>query len=471
MTIGSPYESRDSKPIDSSLEKFLGERQAALAANYRQGLLIVVGALFASLLVPWYFDQALNLAFLAGFSALVCIVLCRYWYLNHCRKFDEFQSDAGFLSRLGLDFFGHEKRKTEEIDLGESAWEFHRLKRKSLEFCWVLLSLSIFFSVISFVSFSFQWAKSEDSACPGWDCRSDSSWSATKGLAESIELLRKDITQLAGIIAAKPNAGIPAVPVQGNGAVPIDLTLTFPEWVGAIFKLITLMCVGLGGYLFFVVWRQKLSPARVGVLLALAASSVVSTKLGITLNGKVELKSLFSCEHCLSATITKTSTFSSGGLRQIGRSPSFDIGTAEIGETTTKCVAIHPKEFEWADWLNAMKRDWLKRANPSEYDVILIVGAADRQHLRGELADQFDSNVGLAKARAEAVKALLIQLINAEAAEGRDALNDQRVIALTDGPKNTPKVEKRGKAQERLCSPLLAEDRRVTLFISGSPLK
>lgn len=69
-----------------------------------------------------------------------------------------------------------------------------------------------------------------------------------------------------------------------------------------------------------------------------------------------------------------------------------------------------------------------------------VIGSADRQPLHGRLQEQFDSNTGLAQARAQWVAARLTQADTGCApADGQDA-GQVSVVALTNGPHATQRL-------------------------------
>jgi hypothetical protein len=177
----------------------------------------------------------------------------------------------------------------------------------------------------------------------------------------------------------------------------------------------------------------------------------------------MNIKSLFTCEKgCLQFGMTSSSP---KGLVALPSSPSFDVGSAKNAEKTVGCVNPIDSRDQWEKWLTILKNNWVKRDNPAETDTLLIVGSADRQRLNEAFNTRFDSNVGLARARAETVKHLILEKINAEKlsiAEGR--LRDEQILVLTTGPANTPIIANKFNCSDQA----LEDDRRVRLWMNAS---
>ena len=192
----------------------------------------------------------------------------------------------------------------------------------------------------------------------------------------------------------------------------------------------------------------------------LSGSSLLAIK-----DNKIELDSLFRCEGCgvnvNLGTLTKT-------IHSFGESPSFDIGTAETDKKTVCIDAQKNIEKEWDDWLARLSEDWIIISKPS--DTLIIVGSADRQPLRGALAQQFGSNEGLARARAETVKHKLIDNIKIYMKNKDNVPGESNIIVLTTGPEKTPDVTSRAPQGKQGCDDL-AGDRKVRLWIDTATLK
>ena len=87
--------------------------------------------------------------------------------------------------------------------------------------------------------------------------------------------------------------------------------------------------------------------------------------------------------------------------------------------------------------------------------LVMLIGSADRQRLRGGLQSRFDSNVGLAQARAEWVRKELT-------ARFPEATKKLRFLLLTSGPKRT---------EDAISSDDLKLDRAVEVWaLWGGPL-
>ncbi|MBK6008681.1 hypothetical protein JJB11_21480 [Ramlibacter ginsenosidimutans] len=78
---------------------------------------------------------------------------------------------------------------------------------------------------------------------------------------------------------------------------------------------------------------------------------------------------------------------------------------------------------------------WLKRRSEGHDGMLLVIGATDRVRLGKALTQQYEANVGLARARAEVVKGAILQRCRAR--ERRCDLTEEQVIVLVSGPRET----------------------------------
>lgn len=79
--------------------------------------------------------------------------------------------------------------------------------------------------------------------------------------------------------------------------------------------------------------------------------------------------------------------------------------------------------------LNVCSR-WKERQEKNQEGLLLVIGATDRVRLSATAKLRYDSNFGLARARAEAVKSTLVEC----------GVESERTITLVSGPRNTPTV-------------------------------
>lgn len=145
-------------------------------------------------------------------------------------------------------------------------------------------------------------------------------------------------------------------------------------------------------------------------------------------------------------------------------SPAFAIGAAKLEESIPGCPDPAQLQQQAQAWLSRVVTQWKTRGSASSSDVLILVGGADRLTLGGTLKRQYDTNMGLARNRAEAIKTMLLAATAAEPADHR--LSPNRVLVLVTGPQYLPKAD--GTTQQRAenCNdPTLAEDRRVQVWL------
>lgn len=281
------------------------------------------------------------------------------------------------------------------------------------------------------------------------------------GLQQSIKQLGETVANLTASLrsgAAVSRAGSTNSPDAQDLAG--ELSLSVPGWVSVtLFSLCGASFLALVGLLSTHSLNQTWGKATA---ISLITTIGLTGSLGFTLIGKLDIKSLFHCDNC--ALVARRGT--QGALRPLDASPGFDVGSFAIGERTRGCVDADIAKVAWRDWLAARARDWIRRPSASASDTLLIIGSADRQALRGPLASRFDSNAGLARARADAVKHALMDAINRESGNALHRLSDSRVLVLSEGPAHTPELH-RGGPGGAACDPLLAEDRRIQVWISA----
>jgi hypothetical protein len=148
------------------------------------------------------------------------------------------------------------------------------------------------------------------------------------------------------------------------------------------------------------------------------------------------------------------------GWKELTASPSFALGAATFEAGKPDCP--DPTEKELHNWLDSVMKDWQGRASPSKSDVLILVGSADRIRLRGALQHQYDTNMGLARRRAEDVKTLL-EKATAHKSEIHQ-LTDKRVLVLVTGPQHSPEAGKPILGQKESCKDF-PDDRRVQVWL------
>lgn len=103
------------------------------------------------------------------------------------------------------------------------------------------------------------------------------------------------------------------------------------------------------------------------------------------------------------------------GSEYLGYVKDFDPGRPDIKPETGATI-------------NAVCTTWKNRVHGENRGLLLVVGATDRVPLSPSLRRQYESNVGLAQARAEAVRRKITEC----------GVPNTEMLALVSGPRNTP---------------------------------
>lgn len=274
---------------------------------------------------------------------------------------------------------------------------------------------------------------------------------AVKGLSENVKALAGSIKAQDRIVPL----GISGEPPRLKLKVPIDIPDSLINSVWIIFVILLVI--------FIIALRSKNLRTYAPIL---GISTVLSFFLAreLQLNNHFEIGHLFQCENC---GLKLEFGGSLMAIRPFEASPSFDVGTEEIAKPTIGCLENQYKT-KWNSWFSDRATDWLQRANPTDFDLIILVGSSDRQHLNDSLAKKFDSNDGLARARAENVKLRLINEINDR--DPSNSITESRFMIFSNGPKNTSSDSKNVSKTKSNCDLNLADDRKVRIwFISAAP--
>jgi hypothetical protein len=155
-------------------------------------------------------------------------------------------------------------------------------------------------------------------------------------------------------------------------------------------------------------------------------------------------------------------TVSGRGWRQLESSPWFARGADTYDKTVAGCPAPEEKRHEVNDWLEQVVAEWENRAAASKGDVLILVGGADRIRLGDALRRQYDTNMGLARNRAELIKHLLEDATNGQPEEHK--LTTERILVLVTGPQYSPTAERPAAGQTEKCEEF-ADDRRVQVWL------
>jgi hypothetical protein len=142
------------------------------------------------------------------------------------------------------------------------------------------------------------------------------------------------------------------------------------------------------------------------------------------------------------------------GPEQLGFVDRFKLGDENVVETSPETG----RDVSESPSVKAMVDAWLTRRKDGMNAVLLVIGSTDRLPISGAKRQQFEANVSLARARAEAVKRAL--LANCRDLAGCEMKGEQ-VIVLVSGPLHTPVQAQSPPASKRDGFP---EDRRVDVW-------
>lgn len=199
----------------------------------------------------------------------------------------------------------------------------------------------------------------------------------------------------------------------------------------------------------------------------LPAMAISATAGGVSfkLADKVSIERLLDCgdKACLSVQLGRGAA--PIGLRALAPSPPFAVGAGRVDSSGSGCRGTYNSAEAWKQWQRGWLEEWISRRQPSTADVVVLIGSADRQALGAALQRDYESNAGLAHARAEAVRERLLAA-TAALPDERHRLKAQRVLLLTRGPAHTG-----GPLRSR--SPAcddegLREDRKVQVWLHAA---
>ena len=242
-----------------------------------------------------------------------------------------------------------------------------------------------------------------------------------------------------------PEPGREAEPVIASATtaqpnpVKVEGTVRAPRW----WALAGLALLGAGAG-FLVVGKGTVAKAT-GVTLA---SVGTLTATGTLLEFKVD--SLLNIDKLpIEVSFPRTaSVFAGGGLERLGELPGFGLGSAELKLEKVNAEAE----------LDRIGETWAQRRASGRVGKLLLIGSTDRLALRRSLRSQYEANVGLARARAEAVKERLLEKTKHLPA-GRQ-IEPHDVLVLVSGPGRTSGVAL--TSAERIGG--VPDDRRVDVW-------
>ena len=148
---------------------------------------------------------------------------------------------------------------------------------------------------------------------------------------------------------------------------------------------------------------------------------------------------------------------SEGWERYAYWSPPFPIGESDYSLWSAHGCEDNTKAAD--EWAGRFVEKWLKTSPRAS---LILIGSADRVRLSTALGRRIDSNVALARARAEKVKELLRQAL--QRSSSTEVLDDDRVMILVTGPTYDATA-----AVADCKNGTLANDRRVQVWMPSAP--
>jgi hypothetical protein len=204
----------------------------------------------------------------------------------------------------------------------------------------------------------------------------------------------------------------PGPPVQGTVA------LRLPRYLGAMG-----LVVALGGVPLWLMGTTRTAKAAAGALFTIGSLTSAASLIR-----ELKVDSLFSIESVpITITLPKSMTTPGGsGAQLLGSIDGFGLASATLDDTNTRAAAD----------IAAIKGEWARNRQAGKTGILLLVGSADRLPLRQAALQRFESNFGLARARAEAVKASLQRAF--KELPSTQGVDDRQILVLVSGPRSTP---------------------------------
>jgi hypothetical protein len=150
------------------------------------------------------------------------------------------------------------------------------------------------------------------------------------------------------------------------------------------------------------------------------------------------------------------------GWKVLAASPSFALGASTFDAQVPGCPDPEEARRKAKEWLDEVLNAWQTRESSAKSDVLILVGGADRIRLGDALRQQYDTNIGLARSRAETTKAMLIAATRSKREE--DKLTPDRILVLVTGPQYSPKAGKLTVGQKETCQDF-SDDRKVQVWL------
>ncbi|MBX3625031.1 MAG: hypothetical protein KF892_08480 [Rhizobacter sp.] len=201
-------------------------------------------------------------------------------------------------------------------------------------------------------------------------------------------------------------------------------------------------------------WRLKSVQAQAVAAVLATVGAISISGGGLTLFKDVRFDSVvsFKSDHLIDVIQQQVTSLGASGPERIASIAGFKLGAANIVETPNGLAQV-----QGLQQAQLAATRWLTMRRAGKDGVLLVVGSTDRLPLRGSISQQYDANVGLARARGEAVKNAVVEAC--KKLEPTCDLKDEQVIVLVSGPVQTPDVA--DLADMRTGYP---QDRRVDVW-------
>lgn len=124
-----------------------------------------------------------------------------------------------------------------------------------------------------------------------------------------------------------------------------------------------------------------------------------------------------------------------------------------------------PTSADAERWVSEVVAAWRLRHEAGPHDVLVLVGGADRTRLGVDLQRQIDSNMALARQRAETVRKLLEKATINDAP--LDQISPERVLITVTGPRIGHRDQKASGGIRHCKDKKLNEDRTVEVWLPG----
>lgn len=203
------------------------------------------------------------------------------------------------------------------------------------------------------------------------------------------------------------------------------------------------------------------APAGIKAIVATTSLALgITGTLPLTFKGEINLKGELSCGSGGCIRVERGGSI----LRELAPTPSFGIGASESTSQIGACVDDDKNAEAWANWREKIVKEWNERTDPKPTDIVLLRGSADPRPLTGPLRQRYETNGGLALARAEHVAGLL-EKYTAKEVRAEHRLDRTRVLALAAGPAGTGAPSEAASGLQG-CADLTRQDqRRVRVWI------